>query len=149
MLLLALCCAQASHAQRVVTKFRNTQARMLDVTSNAYVRPVVVELEVEPVKVDTTYFLTKEEAEIEMSGDIPNIRSWGVYRASADYDCDVIVAATFILESTEKGGYSLTITGFPGRYKNWATATSEDMEWIRVEKIASTAEKDKIAPIIK
>lgn len=138
----------AGYAQKEF-KFQDTQARLLDVTSNAYVKPLTVELKVMSDKhVSEVIKLTRQEVEQDMRGDIANIRSFAVYRASQLHDCDVIVAATFNIR-TVTDGYEVNIIGYPAVFVNWKTATQADYEWIRMEKTITTNEREKIAAAIK
>lgn len=67
-------------AQKTTVKFQDTQARLLDVKTNAYVKPLTVELKVDTSKgrISDEWSLSKEQVEVEMGGDLANIRSWGV-----------------------------------------------------------------------
>ena len=146
---LSICSAMA---QKAMVKIQDTQARMLDVTSNGYVKPLTVELKVDDSKgrVRDIWPLTKEQAEVEMKGDIVNIRSYAVYMSSKKHNADVIVAATFNFKTTDNGdGYEIEVVGFHASFINWKTATPTDYEWIRMEKTQTTSERDKIQAIIK
>lgn len=65
-------------AQKTTVKFQDTQARLLDVKTNAYVKPLTVELKVDTSKgrISDEWSLSKEQVEVEMGGDLANIRSW-------------------------------------------------------------------------
>lgn len=142
-----------AQAQKTTVKYQDTHARLLDVTSNAYVKPLTVELKVDTSKgrIVDVWPLTKEQVEVEMGGDIANIRSWGVYQSSKKHNVDVIVAATFNFKTddTRDGFYQLTVVGYPASFVNWATATEADYEWIRMEKVVTTSEREKISAIVK
>ena len=115
-------------------RFQDTQARLLDVTSNAYVKPLTVELKVLTNKrVSEIIKLTRQEVEQDMKGDLNNIRSFAVYRASQLHDCDVIVAATFNVRTAGEG-YEVNIIGYPANFVNWQTATQADYE-IEIKKL--------------
>ena len=148
-LMIALAMCTISFAQKSEFRFQATQARLLDVMSNAYVKPMTVELQILKTKrVSEVIKLTKQEVEQDMKGDLENIRSYAVYRASQIYDCDLIVAATFNIK-TVPDGYEINIVGYPANFINWKTATPEDYEWIMIEKERTTSEREKIAPVIK
>ncbi|MCC8087791.1 MAG: hypothetical protein LIO79_00750 [Rikenellaceae bacterium] len=142
----------------VITDFeyQNTQARVLEPVSSAYVKPTVVELMVDSVRFEHTFTLERSKVEVSMRGDLEEIRSWGLYMASEEASkirgiaCDIIVAAMFNLEfdKSEKD-YKLKVVGYPARFANWATASQEDYEWIKMDKTYTTNEKDKMAAIIK
>lgn len=148
-IVMALVTCTVSFAQKSEFRFQATQARLLDVMSNAYVKPLTVELQVISQKrVSEVIKLTKQEVEQDMKGDLENIRSYVVYRASQMHDCDVIVAATFNIR-TAGDGYEVNIIGYPANFVNWKTATPEDYEWIKIEKTVTTSERDKIAAAVK
>lgn len=134
-------------------QYQETQARLLDITSNAYVRPMTVELKVKDGKrVRETVTIPKDIALSAMKGDPSNWRSYAVYEVSKRMNCDVIVAATFNILFDEVRGdkdVSIEVVGYPADFVNWQTLTNEDYEWVRMEKTITTAERDKIAAIIK
>lgn len=139
-------------AQKTTVKIQDTQARLLDMKSNGYVKPLTVELKVDDSKgrIRDTWPLTKDQVEIEMKGDIANIRSYAVYMSSKKHNADVIVAATFNFKTSDNGeGYEMEVVGFPASFINWKTATQQDYEWIQMEKVQTTSERDKINAIIK
>ena len=147
MLALMVCCA--SFGQKTEFRFQATQARLLDVMSNAYVKPLTVELHVISQKrISEIIKLTRQEVEQDMKGDLDNIRSYAVYRASQLHDCDVIVAATFNVR-TAGDGYEVNIIGNPANFVNWKTATQADYEWIRMEKTVTTSEREKISAAVR
>lgn len=150
--LFAVCCINGAQAQRDKVKIQDTQARLLDVTSNAYVKPLTVELKVDHSKgrIRDEWTLTKEQAESEMKGDIVNIRSYAVYMSSQKHNADVIVAATFNFRTNDEGtGYLITVVGYPATFQNWKTAEASDYEWIRMEKTLTTTDREKISAVVK
>lgn len=148
-MMMALVMCSVSYAQKKEFSFQATQARLLDVQSNAYVKPLTVELQVISQKrVSEIIKLTKQEVEQDMRGDLDNIRSYAVYRASQLHDCDVIVAATFNVR-TAGDGYEVNIIGYPANFVNWKTATQADYEWIKMEKTVTTSEREKISAAVK
>lgn len=150
--MLALGCSSTAFAQKDRVKIQDTQARLLDVTSNAYVKPLTVELKVDKTKgrIRDEWTLTREQAESEMKGDIVNIRSYAVYMSSQKHNADVIVAATFNFRTNDEGtGYLITVVGYPATFENWKTADSSDYEWIRMEKTLTTNDREKISAIVK
>ena len=134
-------------------QYQETQARLLDVSSNAYVKPLTVELKVkgnqrirEVVKIPRNFAL------VAMKADPSNWRSYAVYEVSKRMQCDVIVAATFNIKYDEVAGdqdVQIEVVGYPADLSNWQTATTQDLEWIRMEKTITTAEREKIAAAVK
>lgn len=163
----ALTCGTEVYAQKTTVKIQDTQARLLDVKSNAYVKPLTVELKVidqaklrsidpdlkldENGRLKAVWLLTKEQVEVEMNGDLSNIRSWGIYQTSQRYHADVIVAATFNFKTDDEhpDRYLLTVVGYPANFVAWKTAETTDYEWIRMEKTLTTADREKISAIVK
>ena len=58
------------------------------------------------------------------------------------------VSAYVVLEAFRLQ-YKVTVIGYPATFINWKTAEASDYEWIRMEKTLTTADKDKIAAVIK
>lgn len=148
------CFAISMIAQKTTqVQYQETQARLLDVSSNAYVKPLTVELKVkgnqrirEVVKIPRNFAL------VAMKADPSNWRSYAVYEVSKRMSCDVIVAATFNIKYDEVAGdqdVQIEVVGYPADFTNWQTATTQDLEWIRMEKTITTAEREKIAAAVK
>ena len=89
--------AIGAYAQKTNVRMQETQARLLDVTSNAYVKPLTVELQIDKSKgrIKDEWTLTREQAEQEMNGDLVNIRSYAIYMSSQKHNADVIVAVSY------------------------------------------------------
>lgn len=141
---------KATISKETLVEFEDTQARMLDVQSNAYFKPMVVELDMMPCgKVKKTYEFNSDKLQ-SFNADPAAIRSWATFLLSEEYDADVIVAATYDINynSLNRAG-SVTIVGFPAKFKNWHTMTDNDMNWILMEKNRSITEAEKIKPVVK
>ncbi len=138
LLLLTLFMTSGLYAQRTTVHMQNTQARMLDVQANAYVKPLVTELNINESlgKISDTWQLSKEQAEVSLGGNLDNIRSYALYLSSNKHSADVIVAALFDVKTSSDGsGYEVTVVGFPANYSNWRVADDSDLEWIKAEKM--------------
>ena len=134
------------------TSFSDTQARVQEVHTAAYAKPLTVELVVDTLKgrIHDVWVFTKEQVEVDMRGDLANIRSRAVYLSSQRHDADVNVAPMFKIESSEDGkGYSVVVTGFPANFKNWRPAQESDYEWIRTEKFVTPLTWEKVSAIVK
>ena len=144
-----------SFAQKTTTQiqYQETQARLLDVSSNAYVKPLTVELKVKSnQRIREVVKIPRNFALVAMKGDPSNWRSYAVYEVSKRLQCDVIVAATFNIKYDEVAGdqdVQIEVVGYPADFTNWQTATTQDLEWIRMEKTITTAEREKIAAAVK
>lgn len=144
-LLGAMLVSMACNAQSTY-RFQDTQARLLDVNSDAYVKPLVVDLVVDNAKgrVKDDWNLTKDQAEKELKGDISNIRSYAVFMSSQKHNCDVIVAGTFHIRTNDAGnGYVVTLVGYPASFKNWKSVAPTDYEWIRLKQSIDRSDVQK------
>lgn len=144
----ALLCGGA-WAQKTEVEVRETQARVVDGYARAYVKPTTVELQVGQ-RIQKTYTLS--EAEVKgMKGDLINIRSFGLYKATTDFGADAIVAPTFFLENDHDhpGFYKLEVKGFAAKFVNWKTATPADYEWMRMENTQTTDDRDNLRAVVK
>lgn len=155
-LTLILTCAAGAYAQKTTYKFRDAQSRAGDAITEVCVKPTVVEVRLlipegkeKPERRTYQCDLSKEEAEIGMKGDLINIRAYATYMANEYYDSDVIMAATYKVESNDKGGYSVWVVGYPAVFDKWYTATEKDYEWIKIKKLAPTDEKAMLTPVVK
>ncbi len=145
-----LMAAMAANAQKTTTyRYEDTQARAMDIVSTGYVKPLTVELKVDATKGRQrfSYDMDREFVENDMKGDVENIRSYGLFKASAEASCDVIVAPTFHLYTNNKGGYTLEVVGYAGTFVNWKTMTNEDMSWI--DKAQTTEDRQNINAKLK
>ena len=141
-----------ANAQKTTTyRYEDTQARALDMVSKGYVKPLTVEVKVDDAKgrQHFSYNMEKDFVENDMRGDIVNIRSYGLFKASNEAKCDVIVAPTFHLFTNDNGGYTLEIVGFAGSFVNWRTITNEDLDWIRVTQVQTTGDRQQIDAVMK
>lgn len=153
-ILLGMIFANPSFAQRTTqVQYQETQARLLDVSSNAYVKPLTVELKVKDnQRIREIVKIPRSFAMVAMKADPSNWRSYAVYEVSRRKSCDVIVAATFNIKYDEVAGdqdVQVEVVGYPADFVNWQTATTQDLEWIKMEKTITTAEREKIAAAVK
>ncbi len=147
-LLFAVSMCMGVYAQKVQTKFLNTEARKVNVISNAYVKPLTVEVQViGKQRITEVIKLSKEEVDA-LHNDQENIRNFAVYRACKLHNCDMIVAAISNIKS-EYGQTEVEIMGYPANFINWKTATQADTAWIKLEKTLTISDREKIAATIK
>jgi hypothetical protein len=148
----AMLLSLGAYAQKTTTvKFHDTQARALETTTSSHVKPLVVEVEVEPKRRTQPLHLTEEEMR-GLNGDVSNVRSWATFRvANIDsLECDVVVAPMFeISTNEEKGGYDVFVVYYRGTFKNWRSVKEEDYEWIRIEGAIKTSEREKVEAVVK
>ena len=144
-----LCFAQ----KNTVVQYMNTQARILDVSSNAYVKPLTVELKMKSQqRIREIVKISNATAMGAMKADPHNWRNYAVYEVSKRLNCDVIVAATFNIKFDEIAGdkdVQIEVVGFPADFTNWQTATNQDLEWIKTNIISTTADRANINAAVK
>lgn len=152
-----------AHAQ---TAIENSQARVLDVETDAIVRPQVVDLEVlknlpatggvissnaDGRCVWQCHFTTKEVAGLK--GEVSEIRANATFKMCEELNADVILAATYNIktENLEKEGIEVKIIGFPANFKKWRDLDpAKDGEWIRLKVLNKANESgDKTKAISK
>lgn len=134
--------AVAVNAQKTTTfRYEDTQARALDLRTSGYVKPLINEVKVDAARGRQKFVIDMEKDFVEgdMKGEIVNIRSYGVFKATEQWSCDVVVAPTFHFYTNNKGGYTLEVLGFAGSFINWRTMTDADLEWIRTTQPRTTA----------
>lgn len=143
--------AISANAQKTTTyRYEDTQARALDMVSKGYVKPIVNEVKVDEQRGRMVFsqLLDQEFVERDMKGDVTNIRSYGLFLASQEWKCDVVVAPTFHLFTNDKGGYTIEVVGFAGNFVNWHTMTDADLDWIRVTQTRLT-EDNQVEAVTK
>lgn len=136
-------------AQKTV-EVRYSQARLIEPIHSVHTKPLIADLVVDSKlgKQTHTFHFTMKEINA-LQGNLENVRARALFKAVNEvYHCDVIVAASFDVQSTDDG-YDVTIIGFPASYINWRTATKEDYEWIRNEKMGVVNDKKAETAISK
>lgn len=149
--LTAMLFATVADAQKTTTyRYEDTQARALDMKASGYVKPLVNEVKVDATRGRQKFVIDMEKdfVEVDMKGEIVNIRSYGVFKATEQWHCDVVVAPTFHFYTNNKGGYTLEVLGFAGSFINWRTMTDADLEWIRTTQ-PRTTEDQQIEAVTK
>lgn len=151
-LILASGMALSATGQKTVKfDFQTSQARLLDVNPNTYVKPLIAELNVDKTKgrIRDKWILDAIELNSRVFKDddnatIQNLRSYAVFKSSEKHNCDVIVAATFDIHITENGA-EINIVGYPANFVNWTTGVTADYDWILLERGETN---DNSAPIV-
>lgn len=155
--LLGLFGISSAFAQKTTSHFRNAQSRAGDAVTQIVVKPTIVEAQVmaNVGRISKVCELSKEETEIAMGGDLNNLRAWATYLACEEYKADVIMGATYRIESHPidakdpiKEGYQITVTGFPAKFVNWHTATDAEYKWVELYQ-RSGRSTTSVAPIVK
>lgn len=114
------------------TSYENAQARIPEVYVQPQVKPLVCEVEVIP-GANTTFSTVMTGKQVRSLDSSPeNMRMYAVYLFTEQEKCDMIVAATYHIQSQADGSFIVDVKGFPARFKNWHTATKDDYEWMRI-----------------
>ncbi len=133
----------SSFAQKTTVTFEDTQARLLDVNSNSYVKPLTCELNIKGEKISHKVHISDLRVKA-MGGDPVNMRSYAVFDATKKYDCDIIVGGTFNIVNSENGdGYDVELIGYPADFINWKTATESDYKWIVLDREGKSNAEEK------
>lgn len=130
-------------AQKIVD-YQSSQARILDVKTNAYVLPKVVELQIlseKRIKEEINYTNAQIDA---MKGDEGNIRANATFKVCEKYDADVLVGGLFdIRTNPTHNGFIVTVLGYPAKFVKWRNYQSTDKEWINLSNGVTDGEKTK------
>lgn len=145
-------------AAQAQTTIENSQARVLDVETDAIVRPQVVDLQILK-NLPTTGGVISSNAvgrcvwkcnfskkEVDgLKGEISEIRANASFKMCDELGADVILAATYNIktENFEKDGIEVKVIGFPAIFTNWRDLDSQkDGEWIRLKVLNKSSESN-------
>ena len=115
--------------------------RNLEVASSAINLPLVAEVQVITKKimyVETEAFKKKTVTEVirqygkDLKTGLAEYKRLALANAANANGADLIVGATFVIETTEDNHFSVKVTGYPAVYKNFHTATTKDAEILKV-----------------
>lgn len=130
----------------------NRDARSLEPQMNAFVSPVLADVNVSGNRIEKTETVKLENA-FGTSFDvfISNIKANMIAKMLQEVKADVLVGtqSAVFTEDTKTGYVKVTITGYPGKYTNWRPTTKDhEINWIRgaytdVKIITSDFEKTK------
>lgn len=105
-------------------KYEEKQGRVIEPFQTVFARPLVVDM----VPVNPNDMSVQEYGpyhfDVEVSKltflDLENLRAAAVYNASSEDNADMIVGATFRIQSPQKGGgLDVWVKGYPVKYANW------------------------------
>ena len=118
--------------------YAEATGRNVEPSSNAVNLPLVAEVQVLPTKiihVETDAFKNISVSEaVRRYGEkfktigIAEYKRIALARAANANNADLIVGATFEVETTEDNHFSIKVVGYPAIYKNFHTATKKDAE---------------------
>lgn len=119
-----LLCGSIATAREVETyEFQVAQARLLDATPDVQVTPLKAEVKVVGKRMRKTIKLTTAQlnsmtVQNNDAATIQNLRNYAVFKLCDKYDFDILVAATFDVNITEKGA-TVRVVGYPANFVNW------------------------------
>lgn len=150
-----LASAASAQSRKSNETYEHHQARILDAVSNAYVKPLVVDLEIDKSignngKIEYTLIMDRNTAEVALGGDLENIHTYGTYMTAQHFKCDVVVAPTFnLVLNNDNSTYELSVIGFAGKYNNWKPAEKTDEWWIDIVNEKKVSDREKTNPVKK
>lgn len=102
------------------TTTRTTTSKRMDIYGSGVVQlPVVAELVVKETKVSGS-------ARTASGQSVETVRNNAIANALKSANADVLIEPIFEVE-TNRGGTTVTVTGFPGNYVNFRDATPDDV----------------------
>lgn len=115
-------CKTTSKTTLNVKEFRATEPQEARVLTHM----VAADLDVDPVRKEVK--LSYSKAEMKALGyNVGLVRSDACARACQKYGADVWVGAIYSIQSDDlKNGLTLTLTGYPAKYKSWKNAELSD-----------------------
>ncbi len=101
-----------------------------------FVRPLIVDLQIiSEERIEDTWSYPSVNVAKLTAEELQNLKATALFQSSEKHKADVIVAATFDVETPEKNngyGINVKVIGYPARYTNWRPATEKsDYEWIK------------------
>ena len=119
------------------TKKTTSTIRSMDINGPGVIQiPVVVDLEVINTKVNGSYTMSTQDAQVDY------LKSKAIAIALQSTKADVLIEPTYeIIEGN--GIITVTVTGFPGTYKNFRTISKDDIPLLQIgsTKVATVTEE--------
>lgn len=117
-------------ADRVIDSFEYqvAQARLLDATPEVQVTPLKAEVKVVGKRMRKTIKLTNQQlnsmtVKNNDPATIQNLRNYAVFKLCDKFDFDILVAATFDVNITDKGA-TVRVVGYPANFVSWGGVTT-------------------------
>ncbi len=124
------------------TTYTESTGRNLEPTTTAINLPLVAEVQVIAKKIEYTETeafknITVTDAVRAYGKDFKTIgiaeyKRIALAKAANANNADLIVGATFIVETTKDNHFSITVIGYPAIYKNFHTATKTDADLLKL-----------------
>ena len=140
--LIALCACGLSSAALAQTDYEHAQARILEATSDFFVRPMVAELKMikDECQEYGPFNIYPGRSISEMNYEfVKDAKVNAAYKAAMLAGADVILGATFYVvnNKTKTKGLDVTVRGYPAKYVNFhnfgdPVKGKEDEKWVNV-----------------
>ena len=73
------------------------------------------------------------------------VEIWGASKVTRDFHADILVAPLFEYRTCDNSDdFELTVIGYPARFKNWRSLTTEDYKWIKPELYLERADTKQV-----
>ena len=132
----------SSGVEETHSNYFEATGRNLEVSASAINLPLVAEIQVltkKIVYVETEAFKKKTVTEVIRqygkdlkANGLAEYKRLALANAANANNADLIVGATFVIETTEDNHFSVKVTGYPAVYKNFHTATPKDAEILKI-----------------
>ena len=143
--LLLTSCASTQYVPEItytMNTYSESTGRNVEPATTAINLPLVAEVQVTPKKINYTeteafknIFVTdvlRAYGKDFKTVGIAEYKRIALAKAANANNADLIVGATFIVETTKDNHFSITVTGYPAVYKNFHTVTKADAELLKL-----------------
>lgn len=133
--------ASGAYGQKTVkVDFQASQARFLETSPSAYMKPLVAEVVVDQAKGRIRDNWTLDALELSSKtidgnpqATLLNLKSYALFKSAEKHDCDMIIVPTFDIHITNTGA-TISVAGYPANFAKWTTGTTADYDWILLER---------------
>lgn len=135
--------------------------RIIDGIAEAHVKPQVVDFEIMPSaeviskvaslntgdrtrkfecyketgRVEAKFIISEKYMKEMLNSNERKINIWAASEVARAFHADVIVGAVVEYKTCDNSDdFELTIVGYPARFKNWRSLTTDDYKWLDPEK---------------
>ena len=109
------------------TTYRESSARVIEPGLSVIVTPLIADLQVISQEKITPYVeVFPYEVTLFNLKYVDNFKRTALLNAAKKYNADVIVGAIIDVETTPKGEFQISVTGYPARWVNFRNATAAD-----------------------
>lgn len=117
------------------TEYHAQQARITEPKFQAFMTPLVGEVEVMKEKGRITseaYIRPINFGAANYEYQIEEAKKYVLFAETKKHNADILIAATYDINTDDvrKGTVSIVVSGYPAKYVNWRPAKEEDYKWI-------------------